>query len=188
MRFSILRYQICDFLNRGWNKVMIEPGLKASFGKCGKHVKIGKCSDIKPAKNIQIGNYSEIGPQAVFWTTRAKIIIGDHVIFGPRTTIITGDHPTNVVGKCIADIKDEDKTPNLDQNVVIGNDVWIGCNVTILKGVQIADGCVIAAGSVLTKSTEPYSIYAGVPARKIKDRFSEEQLRLHLNALSNSRS
>lgn len=52
----------------------------------------------------------------------------------------------------------------------VGNDVWIGCNVVICRGVHIGDGAVIAAGSVVTKDVEPYTIVAGVPAKKIKER------------------
>ncbi|MBR1536811.1 MAG: hypothetical protein IJ630_07725 [Treponema sp.] len=48
--------------------------------------------------------------------------------------------------------------------------MWIGANVTILDGVTVASGCVLAAGSVVTKSTEPNGVYAGVPARRIKER------------------
>ena len=39
----------------------------------------------------------------------------------------------------------------------------------ILSVVNILDGCIIAANSVVTKSTEPNGLYAGVPARRIKD-------------------
>jgi len=39
-----------------------------------------------------------------------------------------------------------------------------------MAGVTIADGCVIGAGAVVTKDTEPYSVNAGVPARKISQR------------------
>ena len=39
----------------------------------------------------------------------------------------------------------------------------------ILPGVTIAEGCVIAAGAVVNKSTEPDGLYAGVPARRVKD-------------------
>ena len=54
-----------------------------------------------------------------------------------------------------------------EKNIEIGNDVWIGYGVQIMPGVKIADGCVIGAGAVVTKSTEPYCVYAGIPARKI---------------------
>ena len=53
---------------------------------------------------------------------------------------------------------------------VIGNDVWIGCNAVICRGVHIGDGAVVAAGAVVTKDVEPYTIVAGVSAKKIKER------------------
>ena len=53
------------------------------------------------------------------------------------------------------------------RGIKIGNDVWIGSNVVILDGVSIGDGVVIGAGSVVTKSIEPLTIVAGVPAKKL---------------------
>lgn len=63
-----------------------------------------------------------------------------------------------------------------DYHVVIGNDVWIGCNCLIIEGVKIGDGAIIGAGAVVTKDVPPYSIVAGVPAKVIKYRFTEEQI------------
>lgn len=63
-------------------------------------------------------------------------------------------------------------------DIKIGNDVWIGEGVTCLPGVEIADGSVIGAGSVVTKSTEPYGIYAGNPAKFIRLRFTDEIIEL----------
>lgn len=51
----------------------------------------------------------------------------------------------------------------------VGNGCWLGANVTVLPGVKVEDGCVVAAGSVVTKSTAPDGLYAGVPARRIRD-------------------
>jgi acetyltransferase-like isoleucine patch superfamily enzyme len=59
-------------------------------------------------------------------------------------------------------------------DVEIGNDVWIGRGAKILGGVTIGDGAVIAAWSVVTRSIPPYTIAAGVPARAIRLRFSQE--------------
>ncbi len=46
----------------------------------------------------------------------------------------------------------------------------MGVHCVVIGNVEIASGCVIGAGAVVTKSTEPNSIYVGVPARKIKER------------------
>ncbi len=122
-----------------------------------------------------------IGPGATIYTTGTKLIIKHHVIVGFNLTIITGDHNISVVGKYICDVKE--KNPENDLDVVIESDVWIGCNVTILKGVTIGRGSVIAAGAVVTKSCPPYSIVGGVPAKVIKKRFTEEEIRKHEDIL-----
>lgn len=62
-------------------------------------------------------------------------------------------------------------------DTVIGNDVWVGFKATIMAGVKIGDGAIIAANSVVTKDVEPYAIVGGNPAREIKKRFSDEQIR-----------
>lgn len=53
--------------------------------------------------------------------------------------------------------------------VTIGDGCWIGARTVILGGVTIGDGCVVAAGSLVRKDCEPDGVYAGVPARRIKD-------------------
>lgn len=60
---------------------------------------------------------------------------------------------------------------NLDKSkeIVIGKNVWIGANSIILKGASIGDNSVLGAGSVLTKLIPDNCLYAGNPAKKIKD-------------------
>ena len=66
------------------------------------------------------------------------------------------------------------------------NDVWIGYGAIVMSGVNIAEGTIIAAGSVVTHDTEAYSIYAGVPAKKIRDRFNSEEDKInHIAAINN---
>jgi len=65
--------------------------------------------------------------------------------------------------------------------VKIGNDVWIGSECKILGGVTIGDGAIVAAGAVVTKNVEPYTIVGGIPATKIRKRFSEEQIQTLLD-------
>lgn len=176
-----------EFVRKVFYKIFRESVIKSSLGNCGKNVHIAEKSDIKGIGNISIGDDVAIGPHALLWTTRANIIIKEKVIIGPGLSIITGDHKINVVGKYMADVTDEEKDDENDQDVIIEKDVWIGANVTILKGVHIQTGTIIAAGSVVTTSTDPYGIYGGVPAKKIKERFTPEQLKHHLEVIQKNR-
>lgn len=58
--------------------------------------------------------------------------------------------------------------------MVVGHDVWIGHSATILPDVSVGNGTVIGAGTVVTRDVTPYTIVAGIPARPIRRRFSEE--------------
>lgn len=58
--------------------------------------------------------------------------------------------------------------------VIIGNDVWVAAGVQVLRGVIIGDGAVLGGGGIFTKDVLPYEIWAGVPAKKIGQRFSDE--------------
>ena len=77
-----------------------------------------------------------------------------------------------------------DKKHDYDKDVIIEEDVWAGANVTILKGVTIGRGCIIAAGAVVTKNMPRYHIVGGVPARPIRKRWTDEQIKLHESILN----
>lgn len=84
-----------------------------------------------------------------------------------------------MVGRFVDTIGDDEKLSENDQDVIIEGDNWIGMNTTILKGVTIGRGCIVAAGAVVNKSTPPYSIVGGVPAKILRMRFTEEQIKEH---------
>ncbi|MBU3111053.1 acyltransferase [Clostridium lacusfryxellense] len=179
-------YKIQEFSKGGINKIFIEPCLKASFSECGKGVKIGRYCDVRSPENIYLGKKVQIGPYATLWTAKAKIIMGNNIIFGPHVFIITGDHRFDILGRYMVSIKNEDKLAENDQDVIIQDDVWIGANVIILKGVRVGEGSIVAAGSVVNKNVEPYSIYAGTPAKKIRNRFTQDEIKKHKFLMDNS--
>lgn len=53
--------------------------------------------------------------------------------------------------------------------ILIGDGTWIGANSIILPGVTIGKGCIIGAGSVVTKDCESNKLYAGNPAKIIRE-------------------
>lgn len=166
-----LVFNILDGVSRAYNKLLLMPSLRRSFAACGENVTLGRRSEIVGAGNIYMGHDVYLGPGTTLLTTRAKIRIGDYVMSGPNLTVITGDHRTDILDRPMMELTDEDKLPDNDKDVVIGNDVWIGSEVTILKGVHVCDHSVIAAGAVVTKDVGPeYSIWGGVPARCLGSR------------------
>ena len=176
-------YKTVNIIYRVFNKIILVQGIKETFACYGKNVSLSYDIDVRGNENIYMGSNVQIGPHAVLWTTRAKIIFEDNVIVGPGLTVITGDHRVDIKGKHIIDVTDDEKLPEHDADVIIEEGVWIGANVTILKGVTVGEGAVIAAGAVVTKSVLPYTICAGVPCKKIRDRFTKEEIEQHKRLL-----
>lgn len=169
---------VVEVLRKGIRKFISEP-INRSMLEChGKNVHFGKGVQGN-LENVSCGNNVSFGGDNLFLSSKAKVRIGDNVMFGPGVTVVTGDHRIDVIGKPMIAITDADKLPENDQNVVIEGDNWIGANAIILKGVTIGEGAVVAAGTLVIRNVEPYSIVGGVPARKIKDRFSESELEKH---------
>jgi acetyltransferase-like isoleucine patch superfamily enzyme len=64
------------------------------------------------------------------------------------------------------------------QPIKIGNHVWLGADSKVLKGSIIEDGAIISTGAIVTGHVERQAIYAGVPAKKIKENIYWERERL----------
>lgn len=61
--------------------------------------------------------------------------------------------------------------------VAIGNDCWINSNVTLISGITVGDGAVVLAGAVVTKDVPPYAVVGGVPAKVLRYRYEEEDIK-----------
>lgn len=172
-------YKMGDIIRRLWNRFVSAPVKKSAFATCGKNVTVGRNCVFSGIENIFVGNSVSIGCNSVFFTTRAKIKIGDHVMMAPGVNIITGNHRMNVVGKYMDEITNNEKHAEDDEDVIFEGDNWIGANAIILKGVTIGRGAVVSAGAVVSKDVPAYAIVGGVPAKVIKMRFDEEQIKKH---------
>lgn len=102
-----------------------------------------------------------------------KVEIGPYVMFGPKVTVVGADHRYDCAGTPMI----FSGRPPLKQTI-IESDVWIGYGAIIMAGVTISRGSVVAAGSVVTKDIPPYEIHAGIPAKKITDRFKTDEERI----------
>ena len=104
--------------------------------------------------------------------------IGNNCFFGPNISILTALH--SLVASERELYFDEEKGYVTDREygkpITIGNDCWFGGNVTILPGVTIHDNVVVGAGSVVTHDLESGWVYAGNPAKKIKEIKKEDSI------------
>ena len=122
-----------------------------------------------------IGTGSRInGP--VFIRGAGRLSIGNYCAFGFDIRFVTSNHSVSTISLQHFLQKQAGKGARHSDkmDIRVGHDVWIGDRAMILPGVTIGDGAVIGGVSVVTKSVEPYSIWAGNPARKIGERFTPD--------------
>lgn len=153
----------------GWTIMEILPPFGRNLAFClllkhkGKNGNIDYRTYMRNMKKINIGDNVWINRGCRFFASHhvkdAKIVIGNNVTFGPYVTIFGAGHDYTKLS-----------LPDTAATVKICNNVWIGGNSTILQGITIGEGAVVGAGSVVTKDVDPYTVVAGVPAKKIKER------------------
>lgn len=130
------------------------------FGaKVGKGVVIKPSVNIKYPWNLEIGDYSWIG-EKVWIDNLDKVRIGSHCCLSQGAMLLIGNHDYKSVtfDLMIAPITLEDG-------------VWIGAYALVTGGVTCKSHSVLAVKSAASSDMEPYFIYRGNPAVKIKERY-----------------
>lgn len=171
------------------------------FKFIGKNVKISNNAKIYNADQIEIGDNSRIDD---FCVLSGKIKIGRNVFMGVHSNLaggvngieladfVTMAYYVNVftqsddyLGFTLTNPTVPRKYKNeLFGSLKIGKHVIVGSNSVIMPNAHIAEGCSIGAMSLVTKATDPWGIYVGVPAKWIKSR-STELLKLEQQYLLN---
>lgn len=149
-----------------------------------RNCQIDKTAKVGTGSNcigVKIGRYSYMGKN----NSIANTFIGSFCSIASYCAIGGGAHPLdmvstspvfyggkNVFGQNFGTIEAEINKP-----VIIGNDVWIGEGVFINDGITVGDGAIIGAHSVVTHDIPAYAVVAGAPAKVLRYRFSEDEVR-----------
>lgn len=131
----------------------------------GADVSFAPNVSFRNAERIVLGAGTHIGEHSVIWAgnTTGRIVLGEKCLLGPHVTLTASNYRT-APGEFIMD------QPKIEQNIVLGRDVWLGANSVVLAGVTIGDGAVVAAGAVVTRDVDAGAIVGGVPAKVIGHR------------------
>ena len=154
---------------------------------------------------VRFEGFSKVYPHCSLWNSSIGLAtyiasgatlesanVGRFCSIGPDVCIGLGSHPLNYPSthpafysplfRSSISFHDTALVEEQSRAVTIGHDVWIGARAMVLGGIDIGIGAVVAAGAIVTKDIPPYAIVAGVPARIIRFRFSEDQIRILLES------
>ena len=127
------------------------------FRKCGRNFKAFHHVKLSFGYNLEVGD-NVVVHRHVLLDDRGGIRLGDGVSVSDFANVYSHSHGV-VEGRDIT-------TPV----TVIDAGVRITYHATVMSGVHLAEGSMLGAFGVATKDTQPNGVYAGIPARKIKDK------------------
>ena len=146
----------------------------------GKGIEFGEGVFVHPGSQIKapkvvIGDFSRINGPAVI-KGYAPVTIGRYCAIGDDLRIISSNHEmTHANLQAMLHSRFGFQPFAFERKpVVLENNVWIGDSAILLAGTHAGNGAVIGAGSVVTGEVPPFGIVAGVPAKLIGMRFSDE--------------
>lgn len=140
--------------------------LRGKLRELGRESYIARGALLQPPEFLQIGDYVSIGPSFFLQT---NLVVGEGSLISAHVSCVGHDHDFSEKGVLVSQGR---RLPCC--TVTLEGDNLIGFGVVIVGNVRIGRGAVVGAGSVVTRDLEPYTIYAGVPARPLRKRFGNE--------------
>ncbi|MCV9917827.1 acyltransferase [Pseudomonas sp. BT-42-2] len=160
------------------------------FKRLGSNVKISDKASIYNANEIEVGDNSRIDD---FCVVSGKISIGSHVHVAPFCLLAGGekgivmDDFSGLAYNAQVFTQSDDYSgrtmtnPTVPKNykseikkeIYIGRHVIVGAGSVIFPGVTLAEGCSVGAMTLVRKSTAPWGVYVGNPARRVMERKKE---------------
>ena len=175
MKHNTLYYIIWDIRNK-----LKFAKFRACWRKKNLH-NLTEAANMWPIDRVEVGKYTYGLLQCAFFGSKynnEKIVIGNNCSIAKGTVFIAGGVHDE---KCITTFPYFQKYRNKKEfqaysngQITVEDDVWIGMDAKILSGVTIGKGAIVAAGAIVTNDVPSYAIVAGIPARPIRYRFSEE--------------
>ncbi len=138
--------------------------LRVFGAKIGRHVRLRPSVRIEIPWNLSIGENCGIGDNVILYCL-APITLGKNCTVSQYAHLCAGTHDYT-----------RPDMPLVTKPVVIEQDTWIAADVFVGPGVRVGHGCVVGARSSVYKDLEPNGIYAGNPARKMRDRAGLDDL------------
>lgn len=159
--FSSLWFSFLLFLPDEFSKFRVK-----YYNKKG--CRIHKDTQISPNVRIQglfeMDSGSSIAQNCTISGEKAGVYVGKNVMIAPNVVIVAFNHGYKDITTPMV------KQINEELPVYIEDDVWIASNCTIGRGVRIGKGSIIGANSFVNKDVPNFSVFGGVPAKKIKTR------------------
>jgi len=177
---------------------------RLGFKHLGKNVKISDKASIYNADQIEIGDDSRIDD---FCVISGKVVIGSYCHITPTCLVAGGipgvyfsDFCTLAYGVKVFAQTDDYSGETLTNSIIptkykketfeavnIETYVIVGAGAIIFPGVTVSEGCAIGAMTLVNKSTLPWGIYVGNPARRVKERKKDllELAKQFLEGMSN---
>lgn len=167
-----------DSLKKMGEDVYIAPSViikRPHLVSIGSHVAIDH--GVYITTQVEIGDYIHLSPYiTVIGGEKSKLIINDFVTIAAGSRIIAGSDSFLGHGFTSVTVPDKYRDNVKFSTINIRRFAGVGTNVVIMPGITIAEGSVIGANSLVTKDTEPWTIYFGNPAKPVKIRLKEKML------------